>query len=225
MIKKILRKTKRLANGIFGTRIDELYWKARHVFDKEWAESYISEGSINHPHRKLLIDKISEYAPFESILEIGCASGPNLYLLAKKFPGAKLYGIDISENAIRTGSKFFKKENIGNVFLSSEKAEGLKKFQDKSIDVIFTDAVLIYEGPEKIKSVIKEMLRVAKKAIVICEQHRDFSSSFYQDNWIHDYKALFGEFVPREKITSKKIPVEIWSGNWGKLGYIIGVIL
>ncbi len=225
MIKPILRKIKRSANKIFGTKVDELYWKFRHIFDKKWAESYISKQSIEHPHRKILVDAISKYFPFESILEIGCASGPNLYLLAKKFPGVKLYGIDISKKAVKTGNEFLKKENINNIFLSSGKAEGLKRFQDKSIDVIFTYAVLIYEGPDKINFIIKEILRVAKKAIILCEQHQDSSSSFYQDHWIHNYKSLFSKFISEEKIKTIKIPIEIWTGDWGKFGYIIEVTL
>ena len=182
-IKKIiLRQIKRSANKIFGTKIDELYWKFRHIFDKKWAESYISKESINHPHRKFLIDIISNYFPFESVLEIGCASGPNLYLLAKKFPKTKFYGIDISEKAIETGRDYFKKERIENVFLESGRAEDLKKFPDKSINLIFTDATLIYEGPDKIESIIKEMIRVAKKSIILCEQHTESSSIFYKDH-------------------------------------------
>src|SRR4030042_2921121 len=148
--KKFLRLIKRSANKIFGTKVDELFWKFRHIFDRKWPESYISQESINHPHRKFLIDKISVYYPFENILEIGCASGPNLYLLAKKFPEIKLYGIDISKKAIEVGKEYFKKENINNIFLSEGKAGELKKFGDKSIDVIFTDATLIYEGPDRI---------------------------------------------------------------------------
>src|SRR4030042_430657 len=103
--KKFLRLIKRSANKIFGTKVDELFWKFRNIFDRKWPENYISRESINHPHRKFLIDKISVYYPFENILEIGCASGPNLYLLAKKFPEIKLYGIDISKKAIEVGKK------------------------------------------------------------------------------------------------------------------------
>ena len=223
--KLILRKIKRLAHKIFGTKIDELYWQFRHIFDRKWAESYISPESINHPHRKLLIETISKYYPFEGVLEIGCASGPNLYLLAKKFPTTKFYGIDISQKAIKTGQSYFKKENIENVFLESGKAEDLKKFQEKSIDLIFTDATLIYEGPDKIESIIKEMIRVAKKSIILCEQHTESSSIFYKDHWIHNYNLLFGKFLSQEKIKLTKIPPQIWRGDWEELGYIIEVIL
>jgi len=223
--KLILRKIKRLARKIFGTQVDELYWRFRHIFDKKWVESYISEESINHPHRKFLIDIISKYSPFENVLEIGCASGPNLYLLAKKFPDLEFYGIDISKKAIEVGKNFFKKENINNVFLYSGKVEGLKRFKDKSIDIIFTDAVLIYEGPDKISQIIKEMLRVVKKAIILCEWHSDSPKSVYKYHWIHNYKSLFSQFIPGQKVRITKLPKNLWEEDWRELGYFIEVIL
>jgi len=225
IIKLVLRKIKRLANKIFGTKVDELYWKFRHFIDRSWAESYISKESISHPLRKILIDKISNYFPFDSILEIGCASGPNLYLLTKKFPQTKFYGIDISKKAIGTGQNYFKKEKIKNIFLESGRAEDLKKFRDKSIDIIFTDATLIYLGLDKIDLIVKEMIRIAKKAIILCEQHTNSSRMFYKDYWVHNYNFLFGKFLSKEKIKLTKISQEVWSGDWGEMGYIIEVVL
>lgn len=225
MTRSPLRKIKRLAIKAFGSKIDELFWKFRHLFDRKWSESYISNQSIYNPFRKLFIGTISAYFPFDNALEIGCASGPNLYLLAKKFPRVRFYGIDISKKAIETGQNYFKKEDIKNVFLESGKAKDLKKFQDKSIDIIFTDAVLVCIGPDKINSVIKEIFRVAKKAIIFCEWHTDSPKSLYIDNWVHNYKLLLTNFVSDKKIKISKIPKSLGSGTWGELGYIIEVIL
>lgn len=225
MAKLPLRKIKRLANKFLGSKIDELFWKFRHLFDEKWSENYISKQSIYNPCRKFFIEKISAYLPFDNALEIGCASGPNLYLLAKKIPQAKFYGIDISKKAVEIGQKYFKKENIKNVFLEAGKAENLKKFQDKSIDIIFTDAVLVCIDPEKIDSVIKEIFRVAKKAIIFCEWHTDSPNPLYVDHWAHNYKLLLTKFVSDKKIKFTKIPESLWGGTWGQLGYIIEVIL
>lgn len=226
-IKKILRKIKRAANKFLGTKTDELYWKFRHVFDRNWAESYISEKSINLSHRSFLIDAISKHSPFKNILEIGCASGPNLYLLAKKFPKIRIYGIDISDKAIKTGREFFKKENIRNVFLNSGRAEELEGFDDKSIDVVFTNAALIYEGPEKIEKLIKEIFRVAKKSVVFCEQHSNDSHVIYKDLWIYNYKELIRKIVPEKEINLIKIPDKLLVDNcdWRKYGYIVEIKL
>lgn len=225
MIKIVLRKIKRLADRIFGTRADELYWKFRHIFDKNWAESYISSESVEC--REFIINEISRHLPFDNILEIGCASGPNLYKLAKKYPEIKFYGIDISKKAIKVGKDIFKKENINNVFFNVSKAESLKDFEDKSIDLVFTDAVLIYIGPDKIKSVIKEMIRVAKRKILLFEWHDDkITDSIYKGHWIHNYRFLINKFIPNEKIKITKLPSsEKCNGNWAEFGNIIEVKL
>lgn len=206
-MKKLLRNTKRLLDKTFGSKIDEIYWQFRHVFgNRKWAEKYLLEASLNHPHRKFIIDKIASYIPFKTILEIGCASGPNLYLLAKKFPEVKLYGIDISKKAVETGNELLKKEGISNVKLYTGKADELGQFPDKSFDVVFTDATLIYVAPDKINKVIGEMLRVARKAVILNEWYKENPKSFYNDHWVHNYKLLFKQFILEEKIKFTKLP-------------------
>jgi len=223
-IKKILRKIKRVLVKNLGSKTDELYWKFRHFFDKSWAKSYISDASINNNHRDFLIEKISKFSNLESVLEVGCSSGPNLYLLAQKFPNIKIYGVDVSVSAIKEGKKFFKQKNIQNVFLSAGSGlEAFKKLENKSIDLIFTDAVLIYFGQDKIDSVLEEIIRVARKGIVFLELHHSGSKSVYRDNWIHNYQILLEKYISKEKIKIQKIPKNIWEGNWQDFGHIIEV--
>lgn len=220
-MKRLLRKIKRILDKIFGTIIDEIYWRFRHLLgNKNWPQTYVSKESLNHPHRQFLIKKISA-CQFENILEIGCASGPNLYLLSKKFPDVKIYGTDISKEAIKFGEKWLNEQNIKNVFLSVAKADNLKKFSDKSIDIIFTDATLIYLSPRKIKKSLKEIIRVAKKALILNEWHTETDKSLYKDHWAHNYKLIFKELLPEEKIKISKIPKELWAGEWSEYGYII----
>jgi tRNA G46 methylase TrmB len=61
-------------------------WATRHVYDEDWIENYWK--SRDHPHRAFLVERICKFSPMHSILEIGCASGPNLYNIARKFPEA-----------------------------------------------------------------------------------------------------------------------------------------
>jgi len=215
---------KNFLSKILGIRSDEFFWKFRHFFDKNWAKSYVSETTINHPHRKLLVDEISKFYPFESVLEIGSASGANLFLLAKKFPKVSFYGIDVSSSAIKEGKKFFLKNEIKNVFLQNISANHLKIFKDKSIDVIFSDASMIYINKTQIDKVLKEMFRIAKKSIILCEQHtEDFP--FYNTKWIHNYKAVVEGIIPKSRMNFIKISENIWAGDWEKYGYIIKIVL
>lgn len=150
-------------------------WATIHLLEGEsWIESYWK--SRNHPHRFLLLDRMSKFSPISSVLEIGCGCGPNLYQLAKKFPDAEIRGIDINPIAVQKGNEFFNEEGITNVKLEVGKAQELSKFSDESFDVVLTDAVLIYIDPNEIKNVIKEMFRISG-LLILYEWH-----SF--NNWL-----------------------------------------
>jgi len=147
------------------------------ITDKDWFNErfYDSKGwescwrSRDDPHRSFLVERISKFSP-NSVLEIGCACGPNLYGIAKKFPDAKVRGIDINPVAVQKGNEWFKGEGIFNVKLEVGRAQELEQFGDKSFDVVFTDAVLFYISPDEIKHVVKEMLRIGR-VIVLNEWH------------------------------------------------------
>lgn len=222
-MRKILRKIKRFFSQSFGTAADKLYWRHRHLFDRNWAKSYISTSSISEPSRAFLVEKILKHEPAKSVLEFGCASGPNLYLLAKKLPNAKIFGIDISSKAINEGKIFFTKEKINNVFLSA--GDSLKDFGDKSIDIVFSDAALIYIGPEKIEGIIREFERVAKKAIILLELTTGENSPIYDDNWIYNYELIFKNISKDLDIVLSALPKEIANGNWKKHGKIIEALI
>lgn len=219
---------------LFGTKLEEKYWVTRHLHkgddwgnkENDWVRGYWDSRS--HSHRSFLMEKISKFSP-SSILEVGCNCGPNLYLLAKRFPNAEIIGIDINSMAVQKGNEWFVQEGISNVKLFVGKADDLRQFQDKSFDVVFTDAVLIYVGPDKIKKVVGEMLRVARKALVFLEWHC-FNSKcnplgVYAGHWVRNYVSLLKEFVPEDKIGVVKMPEELWlDKNWQKWGAIIEVV-
>ncbi len=223
--------------------IQSLYWKLlslkAHVFgtkveEKRWSNQRLNEANdkfndLNHPHRRLLIEKINKFQPFNSCLEIGCGYGPNLYLLAKKFPGIKLTGIDINPIFIQEGNKLFKKEGIYNIELINGKVDELVQFKDKSFDVVLTDAVLIYIGRDKIKKVVKEMIRITKHALILVEWHYDLQNKdpkglgiYHLGCWKRNYVNLFSQFISKNKIQITKLLPEHWPDkNWEEFGHII----
>jgi ubiquinone/menaquinone biosynthesis C-methylase UbiE len=219
-------------------------WATRHVYDENWIESYWK--SRDHPHRTFLAEKIGKFSPIRSILEIGCASGPNLYNIARKFPDADLRGIDINPMAVKKGNEWFRQEGISNVKLEVGRVQELAQFADKIFDVVFTDAVLIYISPSEIEEVVKEVLRIGR-AVVLCEwqlfnmwsalllngyyclrlkseafKFKSASHGFFVGHWVRDYRILFKEFVPKENIRITKLPKEMWDDKgWQTWGAII----
>jgi ubiquinone/menaquinone biosynthesis C-methylase UbiE len=225
--------------------------------DEEWATRHLREGedwikgyweSRDHPNRAFLIGKICKHFPIHSVLEIGCASGPNLYLLAKKFPEAEIRGIDINPMAVKKGNEWFMQEDISNVKLEVGRAQELERFADKSFDLVLTDAVLIYVAPEEIKKVAENMLRISR-IIVMREWHifhewlalvingyyclrlkteafrlKSPSLGFFVGHWARNYRALFKELAPKRMVQITKLPEGLWDDKgWQRWGAIIEV--
>lgn len=202
-----------------------------------WAEGVWN--SRDHPHRSFLVERIAAFSPISSVLEIGSSSGPNLYLLAKRFPHSEIRGIEINPHAVEVGNEGFSREGISNVKLSVGRAEDLSEFKDKSFDVILTDAVLMYIKRGAIQGVIKEMLRIARKGLVLIESH-DFKHQLDDRRglgqvytralpfplWVRDYVALLKQFVPEEQIRVTKFTKDVWlEEGWGENGGLIEVTI
>jgi len=227
LIRRIRNKSRdvrhNLSARLRGTEHYEKEWSAKE-YDRFYWES------VNHPHRDLLLSKISEFSP-GSVLEIGCSSGPNLLRIARAFPSAKLRGIDINRQSIDIGKKMFAETGIGNVELDVGKADDLGAFGDRSFDIVLTDAVLIYIGKDKIDTVAKEMLRIARKAIIMVEYHDpgaggEGSFIMKKGYWARDYSALFKPLSGVADIKLTKITREIWDDDyWSSYGHVVEVRL
>ena len=136
--------------------------------------------------------------------------------------------------AVQKGNEWLAQEGISNVKLLESKADELRQFQDKSFDVVFTDAVLIYIGPDKIKEVMEELIRITRKALILMERHgfepdhKDpYGLGVYHSGcWKRDYVALLKQFVSEEQIHVTKITEEVWPDkNWKEVGAVIEIII
>jgi len=226
LIKRIGNKSRdvrrNLSARVRGTEHYEKEWSARE-YDGFWE-------SVSHPHRELLLTILSKYSP-GSVLEIGCGGGPNLLRIAQAFPSAKLHGIDINRKAIEFGKKALAESRVENVELEIGKADDLGRFDDRSFDIVLTDAVLIYVGKDKIDTIAKEMLRIARKAIVMVEYHDSKAGGeggfiAKKGLWARDYSALFKPLKGVVDVELTKITREMWDDDyWSRYGHVIEVRL
>lgn len=179
-------------------------------------------------HRPYFIDCFSVFGPATSILEIGCGPGPNLYLLSQRYPDATLRGIDIDERAVQFGNTQFAREGIHNVTLSVGKVDDLSGMK-ASYDIVFTDAVLLLVSKGVILDAVRNMVRLARKGIVLLEWHDQTmpgKGAYRQEYWIRDYQKLFQSIAPSARITVTKLPEELWpSGGWPLYGTIVTIEL
>ena len=76
-----------------GEAMDRMYRFQRHIYDA--SRRYYLLG------RDQLLDRLAP-PPDGSILEIGCGTGRNLIGAARRYPDAQLFGVDISQEMLRT---------------------------------------------------------------------------------------------------------------------------
>lgn len=148
------------------------------------------------------------------MLEVGCNLGPNLFLIHKTFPKARLAGVDINEDSIKEAKTIIPQEYLEVAGISS------LPFRKNSFDVVLSDAVLIYVNPEEIDKAMEELTRVAKKFIVLIEWFDKSINGVVKDyHWARDYTSLLKKYG--FKVSKKKITKDQWPNkNWSTNGYI-----
>ena len=200
----------------------EFSWRHRRI-----NHTYSTDGA--HPHRLLLLKKLT--APevdAHSFLEVGCGVGDNLFLLAQARPQSHCVGIDINPQAAEKAWRGALELDLKNIHIEESAADDfLKKTPSKNYDLAFSDASLMYLGPDKIGTVLRELVRVSRRRLGFVEFHDPLSqnSRYYDAHWVHNFSALFKELPGIAAITEEKITEEVWGGHWSKLGYIITVDL
>ncbi len=219
----------------FGTRVDETIWK-------QTTAACVREHLVNVllPHRVWLVDKILSNLEITSqrnlepghtsVLEIGCGGGANLEVIARRAPSLRLVGVDISPASIAVGRERFEELGLGGrVTLVEGQADNLSGFANASVDVVFTDAVLLLIGPDKIKQVVREMMRVACRRLVMLEFHQAGFGAlgrYTRDGWLRDYMALLSPLVGENAVRLEKLPSGLrTAGRWPQYGTLIEVDL
>lgn len=192
------------------------YWANR----KNWLEGYTSKEALQHPHRKIIVGVLKSFN-WMSLIEIGCATGPNLVNIVTSMPGKQVGGIDVSKEAIEKAEQIFK----GGYFCVGSADDIM--MSDKSTDVVLSDACLIYVSPKDIKKYIHEIKRIARSYVIFCE--------FSHKSWwqrlklriktgynAHDYKKLL-EAEGFYDIATYKLKKEDWPGGgpWEECGWVI----
>lgn len=206
------------------TKEHKKFWKDRKI---NWEHSYLNgvdevsgRPMWNHPHRDIIIMALKSFN-WISLWEVGVGAGANLMKIVKELPNNKqLGGSDINADAIEACRKVF----VGGRF-HVEPSEDIL-LSDNSVDVILSDAHLLYYGPKDVKKALKEMVRVARNQIVLCELHepslfRRLMLRFKTGYNAHDYKKELEELGCFD-LKIVKIPRSYWQGDpWETYGYVI----
>ncbi len=110
------------------------------------------------------------FHPFkpQTILDVGCGGGYFAFELAKKFPQAKVVGVDISANAITHAQKRLEKQSFVLKNISFKEGSFLKE----PFDVVTATLVCHHLNDEEMVEFIKTAYQTAKKGVIINDLHR-----------------------------------------------------
>lgn len=101
------------------------------------------------------------------VLEAGCGSGVNIYLLNSLNPDIEIHGFEYTNSRIASAiANLFYSPICNNLFLADVCNIRLP---DKYFDVVYSNHVLEQLGQDKAETAIKEMWRICRKGIVLSE--------------------------------------------------------
>jgi ubiquinone/menaquinone biosynthesis C-methylase UbiE len=126
-------------------------WGGRVYFLKTNIESQTQQALVSH------IPK----GDYRTIVDIGCTTGATSMILAKTFPQAQVYGLDLGGHMLKLAHKKSLERGIENIIYSQQNAEHTR-FADNSVDLV-TAFILFHEvSPEARLNILKEVHRILK---------------------------------------------------------------
>lgn len=154
---------------------------------EEWLKGY--GESWDRPHRHLLVECVAQFEPISSVLELGCHAGPNLRLLATRFPDATISGVDVNlasiEEARRSLGEF---PNV--IAKHADLRRELESTHNDAVDCIVSCFALAYIDPQAVVEVLGNAWRATSKALILMEPHPWPDQTADPSGWRHDYPAL-----------------------------------
>lgn len=156
--------------------------------EKEWMDSGLQFCTLETYHDCLhQLDRIGRYlggdrATFKAlerlpqkprtILDVGCGGGLFTLRLAKRYPDARVVGIDLSEEAIAFANKQSQEHpEIKNIQFQVSTSPHLD-YPPGSFDVITSTLVCHHLNDEEIVRFLKDAHSIASQAVILNDLHR-----------------------------------------------------
>jgi len=128
----------------------------------------IAGGLLNDSRGRTLVAHLAtrfpDFSP-TSILDMGCGVGHNTVPLAKAFPGAKTYGIDLGAAQLRYAH--LRAEGLGaKIHFMQDNAEHTN-FPAQKFDLVVSQIILHETSPEATAAIIRESRRLLRPGGVV----------------------------------------------------------
>lgn len=188
------------------------FWAARDVNDN-------ANGPAMYSHKSLEVVRFlnefwsPEVSPDNSILEVGCNSGPNLEGL-RQLGFSDLAGVEISGEAIAEMQRTFPDLHAVATVHQGSAEDVLPRLPASSRDVVFSMAVLIHVHPSS-SAVMEHMVRVAQRHVCVVEAEDTTCGYVFARN----YRRVFERLGCTETKTSPVLRESFPSAIDGYVGY------
>lgn len=172
-------------------KMDRMYRYQRYFYD--FTRKYYLLG------RDRLIAQI-DVRPGENVLEVGCGTGRNLIILARKFPESHFYGLDASAEMLKTAQEKIGSRNLKNITLRTALADDFNYQKTFHLTEAF-DAIYF--------SYSISMIPTWKESIANALENLKPGRSFYIVDF-YDQKDLPAWFRTLLKGWLRKFHVQFW---------------
>ncbi len=176
-------------------KMDKMYRHQRYFYD--FTRKYYLLG------RDRLIAEMN-VQDGENILEVGCGTGRNLAILAKKYPKTNFYGLDASAAMLETAKKKIDSNNLENIQLQNALADNFSFNETFNLKIPFDTIYFSYSismiptWQESIQNTLKNLKSGNSFYIVDFYDQRDLPKWFQKilQAWLKQFHVKY----PRDLI-------------------------
>lgn len=176
----------------------DAYWRSQ----GEWLAG---PGAASPEHKLaevVLREVLNSLGPIDSVLDVGCGRGRLASLLLDLMPKTKYSGLDIGAAQVAATAKV---RPNGKFYESRiQDFEPFRKW-----DLVLVSEVLMHIPPADIQAVCNKLRTLARKWIVTVDWTEPIPGPIAEENWLHDYPALFNGVQRQEKIGLQSVFVVI----------------
>ena len=158
-------------------RYETLPLLQKSVFVKKDGQICLAKNGIQRTDLINSVDNMVAGIERPKVLEAGCGSGLNIYLLNALNKDIEIHGFEYTNARVASCiANLFYHDIINNIFLADVTELNLP---DNSYDVVFSYHVLEQLGQEQAEKALSEMLRVSRRGIVLSEPSTH-GANFYE---------------------------------------------
>lgn len=142
----------------------------------------------------------AQFAP-QSVLELGCGAGRNLFWIHDALPSAELSGIEVNPRAVAEA----RRQLPSSVRIVEDSIHDLTGVKSKSMDIVFTSGVLMHIPSNHIEQIIREAHRIARCAVIHFELHGE-SQAYDYHRYPRNYEDVYKGFDLGTEVTYQIFP-------------------